>query len=132
MKKLISLTLLVLLTQTAYGAEGPGHLYDGLLATLPPNQEVAIDEITLPPGHVGRVHKHDAYVYVYVLEGAVDMQVEGGEVTRVSAGQVFTETPADIHVMNNNASATEPARFLAFMIKTAGVPAVLPAELKAP
>jgi quercetin dioxygenase-like cupin family protein len=65
---------------------------------------------------------------VYVLEGAVDMQVEGGPVTRVSTGEMFLEGPEDIHVMNNNASTMEQARFLAILIKDANKPVVLPAN----
>lgn len=132
MKKIISLITVALLMKTACAAEAPGPAFEGALPILPPNQEVVIQEIMLPPGQVGRAHRHDAYVYVYVVEGAVDMQVDGGEVVRVSAGEVFTETPANVHTMNNNASATEPARFIAFLIKDADKPVVLPANPAAP
>lgn len=132
MKKLPSLVLPVLLAQTCPNAQGADALFEGPLPPLPPEQEVVIEEITLPPGHVGRPHRHDAHVYVYVVEGAVDMQVEGAPVTRVSAGEVFVEGPDDIHAMNNNASATEPARFVAFIIKAADAPVVLPVEPRAP
>lgn len=132
MKKLISLVTLATLTKIACAADAAGPLFEGALPALPPNQEVVIQEITLPPGQVGRAHRHDAYVYVYVVEGAVDMQVDGGEVVRVSAGEVFVETPDNVHTMNNNASATEPARFIAFLIKDADKPVVLPADPAAP
>ena len=56
------------------------------------------------------------------------MQVKGGEVTRVAAGEVFIEVPDDIHVMNNNPSSTEPATFLAILIKDADKAVVLPVE----
>ena len=97
MKNFISLAALTLVAQTLYGAAAPAPLYQGVLPTLDPNQEVVIQQITLPPGHVGSAHRHDAYVYVYVVEGAVDMQVDGGEVVRVSTGEVFTETPENVH-----------------------------------
>ena len=128
MNKILKIMLLTLLFPSATSAQGTGALYQGLLPTLPPNQEVVIQEITLPPGRVGSAHRHDAYVWVYVVEGAVDMQVRGGEVTRVNAGEVFVESPDDIHTMSNNPSSTEPAKFLAILIKEAGVPVVLPAE----
>jgi quercetin dioxygenase-like cupin family protein len=66
------------------------------------------------------------------VEGAVDMQVDGGEVVRVSTGEVFTETPDNVHTMNNNASATEQARFIAFIIKDADKAVVLPANPAVP
>lgn len=81
-----------------------------------------MDEITMGPGLEAPVHRHDAYVYVYVIEGTVDMQVKGGEVKRLSAGQVFTETPDDVHTVMRNPSETESARFVSFVIKTAGAP----------
>ncbi len=132
MKKFLSLATMTLLTGTAHGAAAPGPLFEGLLPPLGPNQEVVIQQITLAPGHVGTAHRHDAYVYVYVVEGAVDMQVDGGEVVRVSTGEVFTETPDNVHTMNNNVSATEQARFIAFIIKDADKAVVLPANPATP
>lgn len=132
MKKFLSLATLTLVAQTVYGAAAPGPLFEGPLPPLAPNQEVVIQEITLQPGHVGSAHRHDAYVYVYVVEGAVDMQVDGGEVVRVSTGEVFTETPENVHTMSNNASATEQARFIAFIIKDADKAVVLPAAPDTP
>ena len=126
MNKILTMMLLALLFPSAASAQGA--LYQGLLPTLPPNQEVVIQEITLPPGRVGSAHRHDAYVWVYVVEGAIDMQVQGGEVTRVNAGEVFVESPDDIHTMSNNPSSTEPAKFLAILIKETGVPVVLPVD----
>jgi quercetin dioxygenase-like cupin family protein len=128
MNKILTMMLLALLFPSAISAQGSGALYQGLLPTLPPNREVVIQEITLPPGRIGSAHRHDAYVWVYVVEGAIDMQVQGGEVTRVNAGEVFVESPDDIHTMSNNPSSTEPAKFLAILIKEAGVPVVLPVD----
>jgi quercetin dioxygenase-like cupin family protein len=58
-----------------------------------------------------------------MLEGTLETQVQGGELQRVTKGQIFTENPDDIHVLMRNVSATEPARFLVFYIKKAGAPA---------
>src|SRR5690606_16216318 len=100
------------------------------LPELPSNREVAVVEIAVPPGEGtgSPVHRHDAYVYVYVIEGTLELQLEGGDVHRVEAGQVFTETPDDVHVLTRNVSDTEPARFVAFMIKEAGAPLTKPVE----
>jgi quercetin dioxygenase-like cupin family protein len=123
MKTLLTILLLNALTQMALSAQSPpGPVYQALLPTLPSDQEVRIDVVTMPPGFSAPVHRHDSYVYVYVMEGSVDMQVEGGAVQHLAAGQVFTETPVDIHTVMKNPSATETARFVAFTIKTAGAP----------
>ena len=78
------------------------------------------------PGAVDPVHRHDANVFVYVLEGSVIMQVKGGEPVTLRPGETFHEGPSDTHVVGRNASATEPARFLAFFVKDKGAPILTP------
>jgi quercetin dioxygenase-like cupin family protein len=79
------------------------------------------------PGAVDPVHRHDAHVFVYVLEGSVVMQVKGGEPVTLRSGETFYEGPSDTHVVGRNASATEPAKFLAFFVKDKGAPILTPA-----
>ena len=38
------------------------------------------------PGAADPVHRHDAYAFVFVLEGSVVMQVEGGDEVVLEAG----------------------------------------------
>lgn len=83
-------------------------------------------EVTLAPGQGSTPHRHSAHVFVYVLEGRVDMQVEGGELMTLSPGEMFYEDPDDIHVVSRNASETEPARFLVHINKTIGEPVSAP------
>ena len=66
-------------------------------------------------------------MFVYVLEGSVTMQVAGGEPVTLKAGETFFEAPGDIHVTSANASSTEPAKFLVYMVKDKGAPATVPA-----
>ena len=56
------------------------------------------------------------------------MQVKGGKQVTLTPGQTFYEGPADIHVIDRNASSTKPAKFLVVLIKDKGAPAVVPAE----
>jgi quercetin dioxygenase-like cupin family protein len=55
------------------------------------------------------------------------MQLKGGQETTLTPGQSFYERPADVHVVDRNASATQPAKFLVLLIKDKGAPAVVPA-----
>ena len=80
------------------------------------------------PGAASPRHRHDAHTFVYVLEGSIVMQAEGGQAVTLGPGQTFYETPADIHAVSKNASATKPAKFLVFLVKDKGVPPVLPAQ----
>ena len=84
--------------------------------------------VVYPPGGFESIHRHNAHVFVYVLEGTVVMQVRGGRETTLAAGQAFYESPTDIHVIGRNASKTEPAKFIAFFVKDKGVPTHLPAK----
>ena len=93
-----------------------------------PGKEGLMITVDLPPGAGDPIHRHDAHVFVYVLEGAVRMQVKGGEEVTVSAGSTFYEAPSDIHVVGRNASDTAPAKMLVFMVKDVAKAPVLPAQ----
>ena len=93
-----------------------------------PDKEVLMYTVHFPPGFSSPVHRHNAQVSVYVLEGAVVMQVRGGKEMTLTPGQSFYEDPNDIHVVSRNASSTKPAKFLVFLINKKGAPLVLPAQ----
>lgn len=91
-------------------------------------KEMVMITVEYPPGAVESVHRHDAYAFVYVLEGSVIEQVRGGKKVTLTPGQTFYEGPNDVHIVGRNASATKPAKFVAVLLKKKGVSAVLPAE----
>ena len=93
-----------------------------------PGREALMLSVSYPPGGSDAVHRHDAHVFVYVLEGSVQMQARGKPAVTLTPGQTFYESPEDVHVVGRNASATEPARFLVFFVKKQGVAPVLPAQ----
>lgn len=47
----------------------------------------------IPPGWQTPRHSHPANVFVYVLEGAVEVELEGGETHTATAGEIIYETP---------------------------------------
>lgn len=129
-KRLMSISsLLLMLAMSSTWAADLTPLIQSQLPTLPESQETQLLEITLQPGEGTPIHKHNAYVYLYVLEGEVEMQIQGGELLRLTAGQTFTEDPDDIHIVSRNASASEQAQFLVFLIRTEGTPISIPVEL---
>jgi quercetin dioxygenase-like cupin family protein len=97
------------------------------LAVLP-GEQVLMYTVDFPPGFSSPVHRHNAQVSVYVLEGSVVMQVRGQKELTLGPGQSFYEDPNDIHVVSRNASSTKPAKFLVFMINKKGAPLVIPAK----
>ena len=84
--------------------------------------------VEYPPGGADPIHRHDAYAFVYVLEGAVVMQLRGGKEVTLTSGQTFYEGPDDVHTVGRNASTTVPAKFLVVLLKNKGADVLLPAE----
>jgi len=93
-----------------------------------PGKELEMISVDYPPGSVDPVHRHDAYAFVYVIEGHIEMGLRGGEVVRLGPGETFYEGPHDVHTVGRNASATEPARFVVFLVKNQGAPLLTPTE----
>ena len=93
-----------------------------------PGKEGVMITVEYPPGHSDEIHRHNAYVFVYVLEGSVVMQARGGEEVTLTPGQTFYEGPDDVHVLGRNASKTKPAKFVAFFVKDKTAPITVPAK----
>jgi quercetin dioxygenase-like cupin family protein len=93
-----------------------------------PGEQILMYTVDFPPGFSSPIHRHNAQVSVYVLEGSVVMQVRGGKELTLRPGQSFYEDPSDIHVVSRNASSTESAKFLVFLINEKVAPLVIPAE----
>src|SRR5215831_12895401 len=81
--------------------------------------------VTYPPGGADEIHRHDAHAFVYVLEGTVVMQLRGAEPVTLKAGETFYEGPNDVLIVGRNASDSQPAKFVVFLVKKQGVPALL-------
>ncbi len=93
-----------------------------------PGKEGVMITVEYPPGHSDDIHRHNAYVFVYVLEGSVVMQVRDGKEVTLTPGQTFYEGPNDTHLVGRNASKTKSAKFVAFFVKTKGTPILVPAK----
>ena len=91
-------------------------------------KEVEMITVEYAPGAVDPIHRHNAQVFVYVLEGNVIMQVRGGAQQELGPGQTFYEGPNDVHTVGRNASKTRPAKFLVFFIKDKNAPILTPVQ----
>lgn len=91
-----------------------------------------LDMITVeyPPGGGSKPHRHNSYVLVYVLEGAVEMKLRGAPLVTVRAGESFVEHPEDVHEVSRNASQTERAKFLVVALKPIAQPLSMSVESK--
>jgi quercetin dioxygenase-like cupin family protein len=128
MTRLVGLVLLCLTTGTAMAQ--PPKVTELMSKDLPesPGKELLMITVEHAPGGSSPVHRHNAQAMLYVLEGSVVQQVKGGKEITLTPGQTFYEGPDDVHVVDRNASSTKPAKFVVFLIKDKGAPALLPVE----
>ena len=126
--KLVALVLLGLMTGTAMAQQPKVTSLMSKDLTENPGREVLVITVEHAPGGSSAIHRHNAHAFVYVLDGSVVMQLKGGQQVTLTPGQTFYEGPDDVHVVDRNASTTQPAKFLVFLIKDEGAPALVPAE----
>jgi quercetin dioxygenase-like cupin family protein len=123
--------------QPAAAPAGPPTLFTAPLADAPGKNLVVVELKYAPNAKAPSTaeqhplgHRHPGSVYVYVTDGAVRLGVEGQPVQVVKAGGSFFEPVGAHHIVNENASATEPARAIAVMIVPDGAPLVTRDEAK--
>jgi len=93
-----------------------------------PGKEGVMITVEYPPGASDPVHRHNAHAFIYVLAGKIVMQVKGGNEATLTPGQTFYEGPNDVHLVGRNASKTERAKFLVFLVKDKGAPVLVPVK----
>ena len=81
--------------------------------------------VEVDPGFETEHHIHPGHVFIYMLEGAIEIDVDGQERLRVSAGEAAHELP-NSPMIGRNASSTEGARFVVFQVGPAGEPLTVP------
>jgi quercetin dioxygenase-like cupin family protein len=85
-------------------------------------------EVTYGPGQSSPPHSHPGITIAYVLEGSVRSKVGDDPEQTYTAGQMFLETPGQLHAVSRNASSTEPARLLAILLARKGATLTTPAK----
>jgi len=86
-------------------------------------------EVDYAPGAASVPHTHakSAFIYAYVISGAIESKVNDGETRIYRAGESWSEPPGAIHSISRNASKTEPAKLLAvFVLDTNDDPLTTP------
>ena len=132
MKKIIPLTAIVacaLAGQFAHAAPVADvkELMSKPLTDIP-GKEGLVLLVTYPPGSADEIHRHNAHAFVYVIEGSIVMQLRDAEPVTLKAGETFYEGPNDVHIVGRNASDSQPAKFVVFLVKKQGVPVFIPAK----
>jgi len=120
------LLLALLVTSAAWAQDAPRSVGKDLIIKQLGDlagQEAVVRANVYPPGTNNPPHRHDAHVFLHVLEGQLIIQLKGAEPVTLNAGDTYYEAPDDIHVVSRNPSDTVPAKALIFMVKKIGAPA---------
>ena len=85
------------------------------------DKEMHVWVADLAPGAATGRHTHPTPRFVYVLEGAVVLEMDGKPPQTFKSGEAFAEMPNAVHNFRN-ASATESAKALGFQYAGKGQP----------
>ncbi len=128
MKKIILVVLLSLVPATLMAQEVKvASLMSKIMSDVSGKEGLMI-AVEYPPGGSDPVHRHNAHAFVYVLEGSIVMQVKDGKQVTLTPGQTFYEGPKDVHIVGRNASKTQPAKFVVFLVKDKDAPVLVPVK----
>jgi quercetin dioxygenase-like cupin family protein len=112
----------------AIGMAAPAIAHDGkaesvknnFRAPIPniPGKSLIAVEVNYAPGQASPPHTHakSAFIYAYVISGAIQSKVNDGKVRTFRAGESWSEAPGAVHAISRNASKTEPAKLLAVFV----------------
>lgn len=87
------------------------------IPNLPGKSLVAV-EVVYPPSAASVPHAHakTAFIYAYVVSGAVESRVNDGPARVYLAGESWSEPPGARHIISRNANQTEAAKLLAVFV----------------
>jgi quercetin dioxygenase-like cupin family protein len=106
----------------AAGHGGPKSTAATIFARELPNiagKSLVAVEVHYPPGGASPPHRHppSAFIYAYVISGAIVSAVDDGPPRIYRAGESFYEAPGSHHRISRNASRIRPAKLLAVFVK---------------
>jgi quercetin dioxygenase-like cupin family protein len=91
--------------------------FEAAIPNIPGKSLVAV-AVDYAPGAASPSHIHakSAFIYAYVISGAIESKVDDGETRIYRAGQSWSEAPGATHSISRNTSKTEPAKLLAIFV----------------
>jgi quercetin dioxygenase-like cupin family protein len=91
-----------------------------------PGREVRITLLDLMPGHASPPHRHpNHHVFGYIVDGTYEWKIGDGPVKTFKPGEAFYEPPGVLHAVSRNASATDRAKIVVFMVADAKQPSTV-------
>jgi quercetin dioxygenase-like cupin family protein len=91
--------------------------FEAAIPNIPGKSLIAL-EVEYAPGAASPSHTHakSAFIYAYVISGAIESKVNDGKTRIYRAGESWSEAPGATHSISRNASKTKPAKLLAVFI----------------
>src|ERR1700759_5347470 len=91
--------------------------FELVIPNIPGKSLVAL-VVDYAPGGASLPHMHakSAFIFAYVVSGAIESQVNDEPKRVYRAGESWYETPGSSHRVSRNASPSEPARLLAVFV----------------
>ena len=117
----------LVLGQTALAEDNVSVLMQQRLADMTGKKGTVLT-VEYAPGAASESHFHPGSVFAYVLEGAVVSQLDGEKPVTYTKGQSWYESPKKPHVVSKNASKTEPAKLLVFLLSQESESLVVPTK----
>lgn len=87
-----------------------------------PGKQATMLTVSYEPGQTSAPHFHPGSVFAYVLEGSVVSQLEGAAAQTYTQGQSWYEPPRAHHLVSRNASDSQPAKLLVWLLGREGEP----------
>jgi quercetin dioxygenase-like cupin family protein len=101
--------------------------FEAAIPNIPGKSLVAVEVDYAPGAASPSHHAKSAFIYAYVISGAIESKVNDGETHIYRAGESWSESPGAIHSISRNASNAEPAKLLAvFVLDTNDNPLTTP------
>jgi quercetin dioxygenase-like cupin family protein len=91
------------------------------------NWSVTTVEVDYAPGESSKAHRHPGLTFAYVLEGEITSKVDDEAEKIYATGEMWMETPGQLHSVSRNASPVNPAKLLAILLAEKGKPLTMPA-----
>jgi quercetin dioxygenase-like cupin family protein len=113
--------------ETAAPSEKVTVLQDQMLKNVPGKKALMI-EVDYEPGQSSIAHKHQGTAMAYVLSGEIISQVKGEKAITYKAGEFWYEPAGSEHLVSKNASTTQPAKLLVFMVLAPDEKVLIPLE----
>ena len=114
----VAVAFTISMPATSNGTDGTvTPKFEHAIPNIPGKSLVAV-VVDYAPGGASAPHTHakSAFIYAYVVSGAIESQVNDGVKRIYHPGESFFEAPGSVHRVSRNASKTEPARLLAVFV----------------